>query len=163
MCMRPIQLDLGVAAIVLRNSKILLVQEAQGNYTGKWGLPKGYVNSGELPADAVVRELHEECGVLGTVTGICGIRECVRNELARVFIAYHVRINNQQLVVDVDEISNARFASLSELNQFDWISPAMHELAKSGLQNKSPLEMVDFSSTQSYPYLVHIAQGVAPT
>ena len=90
--MRPIPLDLGVAAIVLRDSKILLVQEAKGPHEGQWGLPKGYVNPGELPASAVVRELHEECGINGTVTGICGVRECVRNELARIFIAYTSRL-----------------------------------------------------------------------
>ena len=163
MYVRPIELALGVAAIVLKDYKVLLVQEARGSYAGLWGLPKGYVEPGELPADAVLRELHEECGVHGTVTGICGVRECVRNELARIFIAYNVHIKNQKLAIDVDEISNAKFASLSELNQFDWISPAMHELAKSGLQNQSPLEKIDLTSTQSYPYLVHIAQGVTPT
>ena len=101
--MRPIPLDLGVAAIVLRDSKILLVQEARGPHEGQWGLPKGYVNPGELPASAVVRELNEECGIIGTVTGICGVRECVRNELARIFIAYHVQTSNQPLAIDVDE------------------------------------------------------------
>tara|TARA_B100002051_G_scaffold123798_1_gene117936 strand:+ start:65 stop:550 length:486 start_codon:yes stop_codon:yes gene_type:complete len=160
--MRPIPLDLGVAAIVLRDSKILLVQEAQGPHEGQWGLPKGYVNPGELPASAVIRELHEECGIKGTVTGICGVRECVRNELARIFIAYHVQTSNQPLAIDVDEISEARFASADELEQFNWISPAMHELAKSGLLNDSPLAKIDFSKTQSYPYLVHIAKEGIP-
>lgn len=160
--MRPIPLDLGVAAIVLRDCKILLVQEAQGPHAGQWGLPKGYVNPGELPASAVVRELYEECGINGMVTGICGIRECVRNELARIFIVYHVQIDNQPLAIDVDEISEAKFASLDELKQFNWISPAMHELAKSGLLNDSPLSKIDFSSTQSYPYLVHIATEAVP-
>ena len=156
--MRPIPLDLGVAAIVLRDSKILLVQEARGPHEGQWGLPKGYVNPGELPASAVVRELNEECGIIGTVSGICGVRECVRNELARIFIAYHVQTSNQPLAIDVDEISEAKFASLDELEHFNWISTAMFELAKSGLVKDSPLTKVDFSSTQSYPYLVHIAK-----
>ena len=156
--MRPIPLDLGVAAVVLRNSEILLVQEAHGPYEGQWGLPKGYVNPGELPASAVLRELHEECGIEGTVTGICGIRECVRNELARVFIAYHVNTSDQTLVVNVDEISNAKFVGIDELDQFDWISTAMHQLAKSGLQNHLLLSKIDLSSSQSYPYLVHIGQ-----
>ena len=161
--MRPIKLDLGVAAIVVRNSSILLVQEAQGAHKGQWGLPKGYVNPGELPASAVLRELHEECGIEGTVTGVCGIRECVRNEMARVFIAYHVDTNDQTLVVDVDEISNAKFVSIDELDQFDWISTAMHQLAKAGLQNHSRLLKMDMSVSQSYPYLVHIGKGEVMT
>ena len=156
--MRPIQLDLGVAAIVVKNSEILLVQEAQGPYAGHWGLPKGYVNPGELPASAVLRELHEECGIVGTVTGICGVRECLRNELARVFIVYHVQTDDHSLAINVDEISNAKFVSIDELNDFNWISTAMYELAKSGLNNCSSLAKMDLSATQSYPYLVHIGQ-----
>ena len=35
----------------------------------------------------------------------------------------------------------------------------MHELAKSGLFNDSPLAKIDYSTTQSYPYLVHVARG----
>ena len=156
--MRPIELDLGVAAIVVKNSEILLVQEAQGSYAGHWGLPKGYVNPGELPASAVLRELHEECGIVGTVTGICGVRECLRNELARVFIVYHVQTDDHSLAIDVDEISNAKFVSIDELNELNWISTAMHELAKSGLNNYSSLPKIDLSATQSYPYLLHTGQ-----
>ena len=89
-------------------------------------------------------------------------RECVRNELARIFIAYHVQTSNQPLAIDVDEISEARFASADELEQFNWISPAMHELAKSGLFNDSPLAKIDYSTTQSYPYLVHVAKEEIP-
>ena len=36
--------DLGVAARVVQDGKILLVQEASGTYQGKWGLPKGHVD-----------------------------------------------------------------------------------------------------------------------
>ena len=38
--MRTVNADLGVAAVVIKNSKILLVQEAQGAQIGQWGLPK---------------------------------------------------------------------------------------------------------------------------
>ena len=111
MCMRAVNADLGVAAVVIKNSKILLVQEARGTHIGQWGLPKGYVEHGELPADAVLRELREECGIHGTVEGICGIRECLRNGLVRLFIAYKIHSEHDSLMIDVDEISNAKYVS----------------------------------------------------
>tara|TARA_B110000438_G_scaffold303033_2_gene362804 strand:+ start:6802 stop:7284 length:483 start_codon:yes stop_codon:yes gene_type:complete len=156
--MRIVNTDLGVAAVVIQNSKILLVQEAQGPHVGRWGLPKGHVESGELPAMAALRELREECGLNGTVTGICGIRECLRDGLARLFIAYRIHTNERSLIVNVDEISNAQYISSGELDGLNWISPAMHALAKSGLDDVYSMSMIDFSSSQSYPYLVHVGQ-----
>ena len=156
--MRAVNADLGVAAVVIKNSKILLVQEARGTHIGQWGLPKGYVEQGELPADAVLRELREECGIYGTVEGICGIRECLRNGLARLFIAYKIHSEHDSLVIDVDEISNAKYVAYDQLNDMNWISPAMHTLAKSGFSEASAMSMIDLSSTQSYPYLVHVGQ-----
>ena len=158
--MRTVTADLGVAAVVIKNSQILLVQEAQGTHIGQWGLPKGYVEHGELPADAVLRELREECGINGVVMGVCGIRECLRNGIARLFIAYRIHSEHDSLIIDVDEISNAMYVKFDELNDIDWISPAMYTLAKSGFSDSSSMSMIDFSSTQSYPYFVHVGQEV---
>jgi 8-oxo-dGTP pyrophosphatase MutT (NUDIX family) len=36
--------------------------------TGRWILPKGWMNGSEDPADAALREAHEEAGVVGTVS-----------------------------------------------------------------------------------------------
>ena len=158
--MRPVNTDLGVAAVVIQNSKILLVQEAQGPHAGQWGLPKGYVEPGELPAMAALRELREECGINGMIIGICGIRECLRNGLARLFIAYHIHTDEKSLMIDVNEISDAQYIALDELDELNWISPAMHALAESGLNDVHSMSMIDFSSSLSYPYLVHVAQEV---
>ena len=57
--------DVGVAAAVVRNNHVLLVQEARGPYEGRWGLPKGYVDPDESIEHAVLRELKEETGLDG--------------------------------------------------------------------------------------------------
>jgi 8-oxo-dGTP pyrophosphatase MutT (NUDIX family) len=36
--------------------------------TGRWVLPKGWMNEAEDPAAAAAREAHEEAGIVGTVT-----------------------------------------------------------------------------------------------
>ena len=55
--------DLGVAAAVVADHKLLIVQEKNGIHAGKWGLPKGYVDEAELPEHAAIRELKEETGL----------------------------------------------------------------------------------------------------
>ena len=47
--------DVGVAAAVVRDNHVLLVQEARGTYKGRWGLPKGYVDPDESIENAVLR------------------------------------------------------------------------------------------------------------
>ena len=61
--MRAILTDLGVAACLIKNEAILLVKEASGPQKGRWGMPKGTVDEGELPSFAALRELEEECGI----------------------------------------------------------------------------------------------------
>tara|TARA_B100001996_G_scaffold344417_1_gene300178 strand:- start:48 stop:533 length:486 start_codon:yes stop_codon:yes gene_type:complete len=160
--MRTIDADLGVAAIVVQDEGILLVQEGQGKHKEFWGLPKGFVESGELPANAVIRELYEECGLSGTVTGLIGIRETLRDSNPCVFIAYRVRVQNNNLSINSSEISAARFFGLDELSDLKWISSAMHLLAKSGLEANDSTSLIDFTSTQNHPYLVHLCGEVQP-
>ena len=55
--------DVGVAAAVVTDTGILLVQEAKGTYAGCWGLPKGHVEPNESIENAVLRELEEETSI----------------------------------------------------------------------------------------------------
>jgi 8-oxo-dGTP diphosphatase len=53
------------AAVILReDARFLLTQRPAGKvYAGYWEFPGGKVESGELPLDALTRELHEELGI----------------------------------------------------------------------------------------------------
>ena len=54
-----------VGAIVLRaDGAVLLVQRARPPLAGTWSLPGGKVEAGETLAEAVVREVREETGLL---------------------------------------------------------------------------------------------------
>lgn len=50
----------GAYGIVLRDSKILLIQKTTGPYKGRWDLPGGGIEFGESPEMAFKRELLEE-------------------------------------------------------------------------------------------------------
>ena len=88
--MRSNLCDLGVAACVVDNGRILLIKESKGPHSSKWGVPKGFVESGELPAQAALRELSEECGISGEIIGITALRERVKKGQTGVFVAYLV-------------------------------------------------------------------------
>jgi ADP-ribose pyrophosphatase YjhB (NUDIX family) len=62
----------GAYALVRRGDPVegdvLLVRfSVKGFHTGSWSLPGGGIDHGERPADALVREVEEECGVAADV------------------------------------------------------------------------------------------------
>jgi 8-oxo-dGTP diphosphatase len=82
----------GVAGIVLDGHGRVLLQRRSDS--GEWGLPGGMVDPGESPARTVVREVHEETGLL------------VRPErLAGVVGPHHVVYPNS----DVVEVTSSAF------------------------------------------------------
>lgn len=63
-----------VTAVVIRDGKVLLARHTYGGGKGKLIIPGGYVEEGETPQEAVVREYLEETGVEIAPCEIIGIR-----------------------------------------------------------------------------------------
>lgn len=49
-----------VAAIIEKNNKILIAQRLKGDFAGLWEFPGGKIEEGELPEQALIREIEEE-------------------------------------------------------------------------------------------------------
>lgn len=78
----------GVGAVVLHESRVLLVKRGKAPSLGKWSLPGGLVDLGETTREAIVREVAEECGLQIRVAGVAGVLDrVVRDEAGRV--RYH--------------------------------------------------------------------------
>ena len=152
--MANVQCDLGVAAVIVRDNSVLLVKEATGRYSGFWGLPKGYVDDGELPRDAALRELREECSVEGKVTGIYAIRENLTEIGPAVFIAYSVELAGNQIPAASSEIAETKFTSVNEFDNLKWVSAAMKSIATNAVV-QTPFSTLDYSEQRGYPYLLH--------
>ena len=95
---------LGAAAIVLdRDGRVLLARRADN---GCWNLPGGLVEVGESPSMAALRELWEEVGVRGTLTGIVGVYNGpdwgTRSASHLVHIDYVVQADDLQPSVGVE-------------------------------------------------------------
>ena len=65
-CLGYLNPALAVDACVRRGDEILLVQRKFPPSAGSWVLPGGFVDQGERPQDAVLRELKEEANLDGT-------------------------------------------------------------------------------------------------
>ena len=59
-------------AIIEGHGGLLLARRAAPPHEGTWDLPGGFVESGELPERALVRELKEELGARAVITGLHG-------------------------------------------------------------------------------------------
>lgn len=62
-----------VNAVIVRDGRILLGRRAHEPFLGRWEVPGGFVEVGEHPMDAAVREVREELGIEARLTGLVGV------------------------------------------------------------------------------------------
>ena len=63
-----------VGAIVLRNDEVLLVRHTYGAAAGKLLNPSGAIKHGEMPYEALKREVLEETGIEINPKGLLAVR-----------------------------------------------------------------------------------------
>ncbi len=145
--------DVGVAAAVVRDNHVLLVQEARGPYKGQWGLPKGYVDQNESIENAVLRELKEETGLDGTVEGFIGFRSTKTSDNVGLFLCYSVSVQSGNLLIQEEEIQQAKYVPKDLFSQLEWISPTLRSFAEVAVSGQK-LPIVDLSEESQRPYHV---------
>lgn len=74
-----------VIAVLVRDGQVLLVRRSHRPDRGLWGFPGGKIELGETAADAALRELQEETGVVGAITSLLDVVDVrVRDEQGTV-------------------------------------------------------------------------------
>lgn len=80
-----------VIGLVLHEDRALLIQRAVDPAKGKWSLPGGYMDAGEMPEEALKRELMEEVGLKAAIGELIDIFPMAGDEGARVGIVLAFR------------------------------------------------------------------------
>lgn len=112
-------------AVVMRRSlsslEILLVKRDRPPHAERWACPGGYVEYGEDPKDAVLRELREECGCTGEIMGLVGVwgspQRAAPNHV--ITICYAIDGNSIQSICHGDDAADARWFSLDQIENME--------------------------------------------
>lgn len=125
---------LGVGAIV-ENTKgeWLVVKKSYSGLKGRWSLPAGFVQEGETINEAVVREVKEETGIDCFVKGLIGFRSgVIHGEISDNMAILHCDQlqHNQPIIIQEQEILEARWMSPQQLIVDEHSSNLLKELAK---------------------------------
>ena len=80
-----------VIGLVLHEDRALLIQRAVDPAKGKWSLPGGYMDAGEMPEEALRRELMEEVGLKAEIGELIDIFPMAGVQSARIGIVLAFR------------------------------------------------------------------------
>ena len=114
----------GVGAVVLHEGRVLLVRRGGRPSWGKWSLPGGLVELGETTAEAVCREIAEECACTIRLVGICGVIDRIVRD-AEGQVRYHYVLVDYLAYPESDAVSagsdaaEARWMPIDRVDELD--------------------------------------------
>ena len=138
---------IGVYALAIKDDSVLLIKKARGPYTGKWDLPGGSLEFGEVPLDGLAREVLEETGLtlqksdlldVLSHTVVYDLANGEKEQMYHVGAIYKVMLNlssNLKQGADGEDSQGASWIKFSELNDNDF-SPFASQSIKTHLQGE---------------------------
>lgn len=107
---------IGVFAIVLRDSELLLIERGTDPHKGHWCPPGGLIDEGESPEEAVIRETREETGIKVSVVEKLGdLRGPITGRKHGVFLCAS---EGGRLDPEPPETVDARWVAIDELSSY---------------------------------------------
>ena len=102
---------LAADAAVRRGESVLLIQRKHPPMKGAWALPGGFVDQGEDPIHAAVRELEEETGLKGTKPRLLMVMGDPARDPRKhiVSVVYEIDVSTAQEPMAGDAAAAARF------------------------------------------------------
>lgn len=121
-----------VGVVCVRDSEVLLIRRGNAPMRGRWSIPGGRVEPGETPAEAALREVREETGV---IVGLAGVIETltIAPYLITEFAARWISGDP----IAGDDALEARFAPLDQLEEFD-LTPDLRRVIAAGAARIGP-------------------------
>jgi 8-oxo-dGTP diphosphatase len=107
--------ELCVGAVALLDGRLLLIRRGHGPAAGEWSVPGGRVESGELIAEAVVREVREETGLECVCGELLGWVERLDDDHHFVILDFDVTVLDDRDPVAGDDAAEAAWVDVDEV------------------------------------------------
>jgi ADP-ribose pyrophosphatase YjhB (NUDIX family) len=114
----------GVGAVVLEDTNVLLVRRGQEPLKGQWSLPGGALELGETLQQGIAREVLEETGLVIDPVGIIEVLDRITHDPESGQVRYHYvlidfvcRVTGGELLGGSDA-EEARWVGREELHEF---------------------------------------------
>ena len=107
------------AAIIVENNKIFATQRGYGDFKGGWEFPGGKIEAGELPQEALVREIREE---LDTEIEVGDLIDTIEYDYPNFHLSmecYWAKVISGDLVLK--EHAAAKWLTRDELDSVEWL------------------------------------------
>jgi 8-oxo-dGTP diphosphatase len=122
-----------VGAVAVAGDRLLLVRRGREPGLGLWSVPGGRVEAGESLADAVVRELAEETGVVGTCGALLGVAERLDHDHHFVILDYLVVVDEAVPPAPGTDADEAAWVPLAEVRELALVPGLAEFLVEAGV------------------------------
>jgi mutator protein MutT len=127
----------GVGAVVLHQGRVLLVRRGGQPSSGKWSLPGGLVELGETTAEAIRREIREECGIGITVVDVAGVLDRVTRDVEGRVRYHYVLIDylafpDSEAVEAGTDAAECRWVAIERVGELD-VTDGLLDMIRRGL------------------------------
>ena len=122
--------ELAVGAVVRRGADLLLIRRGRPPAAGEWSIPGGRVRRGELMAEAVVRELREETGLVGVCGPLIDWVERLGPDYHFVILDFHVTLLGDADPVAGDDAAEVRWVpvcDVAEMHLVEGLAEFLHD------------------------------------
>ena len=140
-----------VTGVVIKDGKVLLARHTYGGGKGMLIVPGGYVEYGESPQAALIREYAEETGVNVEPKNIIGIRFNTHDW----YVAFKAEYISGEPRSDGDENSEVIWVDVQDALQREDVPDLTKKLIKSAISEQIGLGELEYTSTKYAPFSLY--------
>ena len=146
-----------VTGVVIKDQKVLLARHTYGSGKGLYIVPGGYVEFGEMPQDAVKREIFEETKIVAEPKSIIGIRFNEKDW----YVAFSAEYVSGEAVSDGDENDAVVWMDIEEALSREDVPGLTKQLIQCALKAEDGLVQLPYVSRNKpgFLYGVDILEG----
>lgn len=134
-----------VTGVVIRDGKVLLARHTYGAGKGRLIIPGGYLQHGETPEQAVIREITEETGIVVKPVSVIGIRFNMHDW----YIAFRAEYISGTAHSDHDENSEVLWMDVQEALSHDDVPDLSKKLIAAAVSGKE-MPLTQYQTSEKY-------------